>query len=487
MKRQEPFFPKAAKGADILLAGGGIASLLALFYIFYRYGWAGERQFASPMGAVFYYAPPMFLAALLFISLKLKPRYKITFALFCLILTTSAYGLEIYLYSSHPESRARSNDEIAQLAKQSGVQFDTRSESQVIADLRRGGIAAVPQIVLPTFEKEHDEVKPVINLDGVDVMALAGVAGRVTVVCNQNGEYLTYKSDERGFHNPAGIWSNVDSNIVAVGNSFTMGYCVPSGKNFVALIREDRPATLNLGMAGAGPLQILAVLREYLPLLKPKSVLWFYFEGNNLSELQKEKQSGLLMRYLQDGFNQRLLRRQSELDRALTDYLENTGTRDVKESLRQANNRHDRWIGIIKLSALRQRSGLIYGEDAQETDLQGATMNLLREILAQAKSDVSARGGRLYFIYLPSWERYALKNPGLQAGQRTRILRYADDLGLPIIDLHPAFQAQSDPLSLFPFHGPGHYNEKGHRLVAEEVLKTLRRNDLAAPEGMTVG
>ena len=33
-------------------------------------------------------------------------------------------------------------------------------------------------------------------------------------------------------------------------------------------------------------------------------------------------------------------------------------------------------------------------------------------------------------------------------------------------------------MSLFPFHAPGHYNEEGHRLVAEEMLNALASGKL---------
>ena len=45
--------------------------------------------------------------------------------------------------------------------------------------------------------------------------------------------------------------------------------------------------------------------------------------------------------------------------------------------------------------------------------------------------------------------------------------------GIPIIDAYAAFQAHRDPLSLFPFRGPGHYNEAGHRVVRQKQSSTL--------------
>src|SRR5215510_13425661 len=54
--------------------------------------------------------------------------------------------------------------------------------------------------------------------------------------------------------NPRGLWAQGSVKIVALGDSFTHGYCVPDDKNFIALVRRVHPGTLNLGMAGDGPL-----------------------------------------------------------------------------------------------------------------------------------------------------------------------------------------------------------------------------------------
>jgi lysophospholipase L1-like esterase len=129
------------------------------------------------------------------------------------------------------------------------------------------------------------------------------------VHCNEAGKYVIYESDEHGFHNPKGIWGTNSLDIVALGDSFTQGSCVASDENFVSVIREHYPKTLNLGMSGQGPLNTLATLKDYVQALKPNVVLWFFFEGNDVADLFYERQSPLLMRYL-DGFSQRLGERQ---------------------------------------------------------------------------------------------------------------------------------------------------------------------------------
>jgi hypothetical protein len=104
--------------------------------------------------------------------------------------------------------------------------------------------------------------------------------------------------------------------------------------------------------------------------------------------------------------------------------------------------------------------------------LEGPNMVLFREILSQAKMRVAAWGGQLYFVYLPEWARYN-NHTSWGKTKRGSVLTMIESLGIPIVDIDPAFQANGDPLSLFPFRGAGHYNETGHWLVAEEVLRSL--------------
>jgi hypothetical protein len=167
----------------------------------------------------------------------------------------------------------------------------------------------------------------------------------------------------------------------------------------------------------------------------------------------------------------------------LIDFVEQEKALDIKRRMvREQNSRRvvPKLLEFIKLSALRQRIGLVEGTTNEEqqslSDLAGPEIELFRKILSQAKTRVNLWGGTLSFVYLPHWSRYDGRL-GDAEQQRAKILMVVNDLGIPIIDLLPTFQAQSDPLSLFPFRRPGHYTEEGHRLVAEEVLKAISLND----------
>jgi hypothetical protein len=100
-------------------------------------------------------------------------------------------------------------------------------------------------------------------------------------------------------------------------------------------------------------------------------------------------------------------------------------------------------------------------------------MNLFGDILSRAKQRVDGWNGTLYLVYLPSWKRYANNDDGTVDKERAGILALARSIGIPSLDLHPTFQAHADPLSLFPFRRFYHYNEQGHQIVAEEVLKAI--------------
>jgi hypothetical protein len=351
-------------------------------------------------------------------------------------------------------------------------QFDTRTRLQVIEDLRARGIESVPAVspVALWDEQQDGQAKSVIQINGSEVLPLGGIARKLTVMCNESGEWITYRSDEHGFNNPEGIWQGRELRVAAVGDSFAFGACVPADKNFMALIRKTYPATLNLGMNGAGPLVELAAMKEFLPLFRPKVTLWFYLELNDQLDLIHEKRSPLLMRYLRENFDQGLITRQAEIDRALTQFVE--ARKELAEDGKIRARLTD-VIAFIKLSTVRRKLGLIHGTSRSVPSFRPDELpsGLFREILQNARALVKSWSGTLYFVYLPAWYRYA--SPDSVDDNREAVLALARGLGLAVIDIHETFEAHGDPLRFFPFRQVGHYNEDGNRVVADTVLRRI--------------
>lgn len=484
------------KVANVILASAGLASILVLIYYLYWYQWSAVRQFNSSFGMVYSYGVPAVLGIAFLTLLKARATLKTNLTILCVSLLVSLYAGEIISRLSSPTvislamgrvmGAKDKHQEAAKVAKQDRVAIDVRSVAEVVADFGKKGIDAIPIMTLTNnflVTEADGSVRSALKVDGREILPLATVANRLTVMCNESGQYVSYESDEHGFSNPRGIWGSgkLDVDVVALGDSFAHGYCVSPGDSFVGLIRRKFNATLNLGIAGLDPLLELAVWKEYGQFFKPKTVLWFYFEGNDLEGLQVNKTHPILLNYLKDGFTQSLISRQEAIDRTMiNDIPRQIAINQEREERRKSNESKilPDLVDFAKLGNLRNRLGLVAGsvkaEEDKLSDLRGPTIDLFSKIAAQIQQKVADRGGKLYFVYLPDWPRYSSRAT-LRTGmkQRERVLSVVKNLGIPIIDIVAAFQAHGDPLLLFPFREPGHYNEAGHRIVAEEVLRTL--------------
>ena len=85
------------------------------------------------------------------------------------------------------------------------------------------------------------------------------------------------------------------------------------------LRKLSKKTVLNLGYDGNGPLIEYATLREYMSK-NVKSVIWFYYEENDLAAetngLELELTNNYLAQYLNDrNFSQNLTNKQSEVNK----------------------------------------------------------------------------------------------------------------------------------------------------------------------------
>jgi len=401
--------------------------------------------------------------------LKLRTAFKVRLTLATVSVLTALYGSESFL---HFYQRHQAKANLRKGAGQASGRVDTRTKAEVVRELRHKGIRAYPSPI-DTFSpnREADELKSLVVINGVETLPLGGISNRTTVLCNESGEYVIYESDEHGYNNPKGIWSTPPLQIAAVGDSAAQGQCVSSDKNLIALIKNRYPSTVNLGMAGTGPLRNLATIREYLPTLRPRIVLWLHYEGNDFLDLEFEKTSPILKRYLTDGFTQHLLHKQLEVDHFLEAIVDKTLADEESDSKYIIRSFV---MEFLALSKLRMNLGFALGISPQLPD--DKEYELLRQILANAQRTVESWGGTLYFVYLPTTERYhsapVFRQPLRYDQIRQRVLAIAQELRLPVVDVHGAFTAQGTPQELF-FYPGSHYNENGYRIAAHSVIDSL--------------
>jgi hypothetical protein len=362
---------------------------------------------------------------------------------------------------------------VARHAWKAGRKFDFRTREEVIRDLRKTGVVA------------YQRVAAAFPIAGPGLTLGGSISDSTIVYCNESGQWTIFQSDPYGFNNPREVW-NAPLQIAAVGDSFTNGACVPPDKGFISLIQKKYPATLNLGAGGNGPLVELAAMDEYAASLKPRVILWCFFEGNDLDDLRHESAKSIFMRYLrEDGFSQNLMGRQPEIDATMKGPLDESAYRKTSTLLIPSIGlRYYGSASLVRLLTLHETRNLVTSELAVGSDknawrAEESEMGLFREVMLKAKTRAAEWGGQIYFVLLPGTE--LLRNKSGREQLRLEELQVVHDLGIPVIDLYPVFKQHNDPLSLFTLPNP-HYNEEGYRITAETIEKVLAEQMPSLPQ-----
>jgi hypothetical protein len=91
------------------------------------------------------------------------------------------------------------------------------------------------------------------------------------------------KYDQNGFRNDSDL---TKANMVVLGDSMVEGMTVPTPQLMTSLLAHLRSETVaNLGQVAYGPQQELIVLKRYGLSLGPRTVIWMFFEGNDLTDV----------------------------------------------------------------------------------------------------------------------------------------------------------------------------------------------------------
>jgi hypothetical protein len=114
------------------------------------------------------------------------------------------------------------------------------------------------------------------------------------------------------------------------------------------------------------------------------------------------------------------------------------------------------------------------GGQREKAGDDGADIPLFREIIGAAKREVETKGGRLVFVYLPSYRRFSGEALDPWANHKDAIIGAVEAVGAPIVDIESHFRQTKDPLALFPFRLNGHYNDAGYALVARVLAEFMR-------------
>lgn len=306
---------------------------------------------------------------------------------------------------------------------------------------------------------------------------MGSISNKTLLVCNEHGEWLTFKSDRHGFRNPQDVYDR-PIDIALIGDSFTEGVCVKDGEDIAGLLRRQTGLNiLNLGYVGNSSLIELASMKEFAAPFRPKVVLMFYYAGNDMENLPRETVSPILMQYLDKDFTQNLIEKQKLVDRIIINVHENA-LKLLKEDAKQTPVFESKisWTRIMKLKNLTNRLGL-------NDECSFHIPSIFKDILVRADSMAKEWNGKFIFVYLTgeakilTEDRNDLCRSKFYANQRKKIFPLLKELGISFIDIDEVLSNYPDPYSLYPSFFQGHHNSKGYRLIAETVSEYLAQNN----------
>lgn len=417
---------------------------------------------------------PAALGAFCLAGLALPAVWRVAVALSLAAIVPALYAAEIFVTLEQCGAAAATGES------------DRRGKLEVILAQRAAGVDAWPAMrakAILTLGADRTADAPLnssIAVEGREFLPLASVPGAWIVACNEAGRWEIYRSDRHGFRNPDAVWDAPTARLALIGDSFVQGDCVADGATIAGLLRPTLGPVLNLGVSGAGPLSKLAALTEYAAPKAPLDVVWFFFEGNDLTkDLAIERRAPQLRSYLEDNRGQGLIDRPAAVSTALRTFLDN----HLRTAMAEVDHPQEALLDFLKLYRLRERFGLDpigLGLVGEELDVH---LEIFARVMATAKRRISSWGGRLHVAYLPDSARYfgAAPNGRIRDWIRRETLFALRRADIDTIDIHEVFAAQPDPGALFRYAG-SHYNEDGYRAVARAIERHLTQAKTARLE-----
>ena len=294
------------------------------------------------------------------------------------------------------------------------------------------------------------------------------------------GKYcdIKYRYDKNGFRNPCDFRQ---APIVLIGDSFVEGYLVAEEQTCRALLRHDLGVDVcNLGQSDYGPPRELIVLRRYGLGLRPRVVVWFFFESNDLFDVHDYETTV-------HGWRRHLLPADSLTSRCFSlnalDYL---GC--WIDSLRwsQASLQPD--LAAPLLPELCGDEVTMYFPATRPTVSPGELSSLTTKthnILQQAASMCRQNNVEFLLVYIPDKLRVYRdlcvipedKAPKYRKVDDLpdRLGRWCETVDIEYLDLTPALISAARSGSLVYYTRDGHWCGKGHAVAAEEIADYIRQ------------
>jgi len=284
--------------------------------------------------------------------------------------------------------------------------------------------------------------------------------------------------DSNGFRNPR----DLDSATVAlVGDSF-LEWSNVAQQDLLGSVLERRLGVpvANLSQAGYGPHQERIVLSRYALPLRPRVVVWEFFEGNDLADLNRyEEWSGNWTRIQSDlgGFSERsFLNNAYRMARMVASTRRTT---DAPTARRRSCT--------ITAGAARDSTVYFAYPGIPLRERERTALAKTQELVADGQAEARQHGAQLVLMFIPTKFRvYRDRCSYPPEGEAKlwvvndmpeRLATWAARQNLPFLDLTAALTAAAGgPLLYFP--DDGHWTPRGHQVAADTLATFLHATGL---------
>ena len=296
----------------------------------------------------------------------------------------------------------------------------------------------------------------------------------------------SYRSDKFGFNNNNQVYEKKNNRIILIGDSFVHGYHVNEGNDIASHLRNLGHNTINLGQGGNGPIQNLAIIREYAIPLKPKKIFWFFYNNDLIDMHRQIKQNDTFIfdNYIHNqNFSQNLINQQKEIinfwsryDRTYYDDL----SKEMKDKQRYKNQNQGLFkdFQLLKdfffLKELRN-----FFRNKEKDNLSGNSRliieeNLVKkyfEILNLARKQSGLKSENFIFVFNRNQKIKNISHFDLEL--ENEIYYLLDKNNYNYLNLNTVYEGNGN--KIFPYHDgfKEHPNSLGYNLIAKELDKYL--------------
>jgi lysophospholipase L1-like esterase len=282
--------------------------------------------------------------------------------------------------------------------------------------------------------------------------------------------------------------------IVAVGDSLTFGLGVGNDQAWPALVAHATGRrVINLGLVGAGPQQYLRLWETFGARLQPKLLIVGIYAQNDFWDAQlfdQWRQLGVGDNYMvwRDFGRPRRFRFRLRDPIVMADSLFRAHVYPVLRSSHLYNLLHAYGGGDLQAVGEAQILELAGGGRLQLAPadfvrkIRGAEAHtpqfrLVIDALQRLHAAATDQGTHVLMILQPGKEEVYLPVAGEQAADPTLALREAfDTLGLPYLDLAPAFRRRAEAGEQLFFEIDSHPNETGYAFIGQMVASHIGAN-----------